>query len=37
MFCYLKSTMNMRLFHPNDSDQWFMYMHIILHILTMSQ
>jgi len=29
----------MNLFHPNDSDldQWVMYMHVILHILTMSQ
>jgi len=29
----------MSLFHPNDSDldQWVMYMHIILYILTMSQ
>jgi len=29
----------MSLFHPNDSDsdQGVMYMHVILHILTMSQ
>jgi len=29
----------MSLFHPNDSDldQWVMDMHVILHILTMSQ
>ena len=29
----------MSLFHPNDSDsnEWVMYMHVILHILTMSQ
>ena len=36
---YFKGTTNMSLFHPNDSDsdQWVMNMHVILHILTMSQ